>query len=251
MRILALLFLLTGLLACGGESAASKTGNYLNETMTEAEAALGYSASSFGCLTEEGPSLCTFLDETLIRKYLGDDYEEMPYKATERGMLSTCSYQREDQDRMVTVKAGTMSMEVPATLTISLNGVREMKGDALSRFKNEYRTLTEKETERVQTEMKAALAEKVKRGEITEEQAEMAGSFGGAIGKARYAPVDGLGDHAVWGNALPDREPESSGSLYVLSGNTTFAVNVDLTTTKEEARAAAIEIARSVMGKCD
>lgn len=252
MRTLLLTFLSALLLtACGGDT-ASADGTDLPSTIAEAEEALGYNNSGPSCLSEEGTSLCDFLTEDMVAKYLPEGFEQSAYKAEERGMLSGCGYSFDHPTKTVELKVGTMTMNLPATYTITLNGVRTAEpGKGRDRFAGEYRVMSEQEIAATRESMRAGLRAKLDAGEITQEQFEMSSSFGNAIGKSKWEPVEGLGDAAVWGNALPEKEPESMGTLAVLTGDTQFSLAVDLVGTKAESRAAAVELARGILGKCE
>lgn len=258
MRLLTTLFLLFSFAlfsTCGGGDDGTagdvQMPTTISEAVTQAENSLGYAADAMSCLAKEGKSVCDFLDESLIAKYLPEGYEQSSYKPEARGLLGgSCGYQMEHPSKKITVGGGSFSMKVPASYTISLSGIAEYQKDPRQRFRGEYRTMTEAEIAETQARMKAGLKAKLDKGEITQEQYEMASGFGGAVGKSRWEKIEGLGDAAVWGNVLPEREPESSGTLAVLVGNTKFTLDVDLIDSKEKSKAAAIAIARSVIAVC-
>jgi len=55
----------------------------------------------------------------------------------------------------------------------------------------------------------------------------------------------------VWGNFQPDKEPETSGTMAVLDGDTRFMLEVNTLESKAASKAAATELARPIIAKCD
>ncbi|TXF91479.1 hypothetical protein FUA23_01935 [Neolewinella aurantiaca] len=250
---LSLSFLLS---ACGSEASAdlSVTGNAsIDKALAEAETQLGTTSSGSFCLGQEGTSVCDFLDKGLIAGYLPEGAEEKGYKETDRSMLSSCGYSIEHPTKTISLKVAKSVMKVPATYLISLAGISsyDTAEKARSRFLNTYKTFTPEEAADLRKKMEEGIDAKVAKGEITAEQGEMSKGFGGIVGKARWEPVSGVGDLAVWGNSLPDKEPETKGSLAVLRGDTYFTIDVDLLESRAHSKEAALEIARAVLAKCD
>ena len=245
------------LTACGGDTGATageSTGSApLDKAIADAETALGTTSSGNFCLGQEGKSVCDFLDDDLIMSYLPAGAEKNGYQDTKRGMLSSCGYSVEHPTKTVPLKVGSMNMNVPATYTVALSGINSYDSakKARSRFQAGYRTMTAEEAAQTRKQLEEGIDAKLAKGEITAEQAKMAKSFGGAVGKANYVAVSGLGDMAVWGNALPDKEPETMGSLIVLSGDTYFSLEVDLLESRAHSKEAAIKIARAALAVCD
>lgn len=238
--------------ACGSDTTPTEN-NTLAETIAAAEEQLGYNSTGTSCLAEKGKSLCDFLDPGLIEQYLPAGAELSGYEDTERGMLSSCGASVEHPTKTMKIGGEKFSMEVPAEYTISLNSINSYDdaSKARERFAREYKTLTPEESKRMREQMEAALQDKVEAGELTQEQADLSKGFGKAIGKSVWVAVDGIGDLAVWGNALPDKESPTSGTLAVLVGDTQFSLNVDLLDSKDASKQAAIELAKAVLASCE
>ncbi len=253
LRYVLTLFTCLSLFTACGNDATSAEDDTLTKTIAEAEEQLGYTAVGTSCLAEEGKSLCDFLDPDLIEKYLPVGAEISGYEDTERGMLSSCGASIAHPTKTMKIGGEKFSMEVPAEYTISLNSINSYDdaSKAKARFVREYKTLTPEESKRMREQMEAALQDKVESGELTQEQADLSKGFGKAIGKSVWVAVDGIGDLAVWGNALPDKESPTSGTLAVLVGDTQFSLNVDLLESKEASKQAAIELAEAVLARCE
>lgn len=259
MRILIALltscFLFT---ACGGDAAttssASVTGNAdLDGAIAQAEKELGYTSSGTSCLGKEGKSLCDFIDPALIEKYLPAGGEPKGYKDTERSMLSGCAISIEHPTKKVDIKIGTMNMTAPAEYRISLHGINSYENaeKAARRFQGEFKTFTPEEIAETRKRMEEGIQAKVDAGELTEEQGKMSKGFGKMVGKSVWEPVQGVGDLAVWGNVLPEKESPTSGTLAVLHGDTKFSLEVDILESKAASREAAIALAKSIIAQCD
>lgn len=244
--------------ACGGDAATSPsssvTGNAeIDGAIAEAEEQLGYTSSGTSCLGKEGASLCDFIDPALIKKYLPAGGELKGYKDTERSMLSGCAISVEHPTKKVELKVGTLNMTTPAEYRISLHGISsyESAEKAVNRFRGEFKTFTAEEIAETRKRMDEGIQAKIDAGEITAEQGEMSKGFGKMVGKSVWKPVQGVGDLAVWGNALPDKEPPTMGTLAVLHGDTKFSLDVDLLDSKEASREAAIALAKAIIAQCD
>jgi len=258
MRILIALFTSCFLFtACGGDAASSSTsvtGNAeLDGAIAQAEKELGYTSSGTSCLSKEGKSLCNFIDPALIKKYLPEGGELKGYKDTERSMLSGCQISIEHPTKTMDIKAGTINMTVPAEYRISLYGINsyESAEKAVRRFRGEFKTFTPEEIAETRKRMEEGIQAKIDAGELTEEQGEMSKGFGKMVGKSVWEPVKGVGDLAVWGNVMPEKESPTQGTLGVLHGDTKFSLEVDLLESKEASRAAAIELAKAIIAACN
>ncbi|MEM6770249.1 MAG: hypothetical protein AAF597_06695 [Bacteroidota bacterium] len=237
--------------ACGGDTGGAA--NTLEATVAKAEKDMGYTNSGPFCLSEAGKSLCDYLEPGLLEKYLPAGAEFGGYKPEGRGMLSSCSVTIAHPSKTMTIGGGAMKMEVPAEYTVTLGSVSTYDEDITpkERFEREYRIISPEEADRLRQQLADAMQQKVKDGEMTQEQADMSSGFGKAIGKSIWEPVSGVGDLAVWGNALPDTDPPTSGTMVVLVGSTQFQLTVDLLESKDNSKAAAMELAKAVIAACE
>lgn len=242
--------------ACGGDTTNSSSSTVtasLDGAVAEAEKQLGYVSSGTSCLSEEGRSLCDFIDPALVKKYFPEGAETEGFQDTKRGMLSNCEISLAHPTKTVDIKVGTMNMSTPAEYVVRLHGVNayESAEKAVTRFRGEFRTFTPEEIARTREQMEAGVQAKIDAGELTQEQGEMAKGFGKMVGKSTWEPVEGIGDLAVWGNVLPEKESPTSGTLAVLHGDTKFSLDVDLLESKAASREAAIALAKSIIAQCD
>lgn len=250
-QILSLLALLS-LTACGDATSTSgQAGTAVAGELT-ANTETGYTSSGASCLGEEGRSLCDFFDKDLLATYI-PDAELSGYKDTERKMVSGCGCSTDHPTKTYELKVANSTMRLPSSYIISISGVNSYDNaeKARSRFEGEFKSLTPEEIARTREELEVGIQGRVDRGEMTQEAGDLAKSFGGVVGKSTWKKVTGIGDLAVWGNALPDREPPTMGTLAVLDGDTKFLLNVDLLESKEASKAAAIEMAKAIIASCD
>ncbi len=89
-------------------------------------------------------------------------------------------------------------MKFPETDRVEL---RWVKVTSLENFKNSYRTPTQEELANAEKVMKERMAEQVKEGKMTQEQANMASGLGSSLGSGvSYDIVTNVGDYALWNN---------------------------------------------------
>lgn len=79
--------------------------------------------------------------------------------------------------------------------------LRWVKATSLENFKNNYRTPTKEELANAEKGMKENIAEQVKQGKITQEQADMATGLGSSLGSGvSYDVVNNVGEYSLWNN---------------------------------------------------
>lgn len=89
-------------------------------------------------------------------------------------------------------------MMLPEKDRIELSWV---KTTTLETFKNTYRTPTQEELDNAEKAMKERMAEEVKQGRMTQEQADMASGLGSSLSNGvSYDEVKNVGNHALWNN---------------------------------------------------
>lgn len=117
--------------------------------------------------------------------------------------------------------------------------LRWVKTTTLEDFKNSYRTPTAEELKNAEQAMQERMAEQVKQGKMTQEQADMGTGLGSSLGSGvSYNVVNNVGDHALWNN--------KDKSLSVFYKGLQFQINVDVgdeTTNKSKA----VEVAQMII----
>ena len=241
MRYLALLLLLPFLTACGSDSKTDSPPDTLQE-ITSTKTGGG------DCFGPGGVSVCDFLPMDIINRYIPGG-EANGYDDTERKMLTSCSVSMEDPKKTRKMTVGTFSMNVPVTYSVGLAGIQTYD-DGPASFASQYRTMTESERAEVRARMDKEIAARKASGSLTEEQADLAGGFAKLGASAEYFPLENVGDKAVYGGVRMKQMTETVETIYVLTGNTVFALEVDLAESREHSRQAAAEIARGIVAQC-
>jgi len=153
--------------------------------------------------------------------------------------------------RVSVTDLGFTKIETPQDNIISLSGpaVVDKENDFAANgreyIEKNYRSVSPEEMAAMQERMKASLEERVAKGELTREQADLAGGVGGAVaGKERVVEsIDGLGDAARWvGN---DR------ALVVAHRDVWFRLSVNVSDDAAVNRETAIAVAKVLLAVCD
>ena len=154
-------------------------------------------------------------------------------------------------DRKLVKDLGFTKVEVPQDNTVTLGGPavvnpeKDRVANAREYIERNYRSISAEEMAEMQKAMKAALEERVAKGEITREQADLAAGIGGGLaGKERIVEsIDNLGDGARW--IANDLE------LVVAHRDTWFRVQVNVSEDVAVNRDSAIAVAKAVLALCD
>lgn len=250
MRYLTVFALLFFAFACGSDGAEGGT-TTLAEAMDEAEAAIGSNPAAASCLGKEGRSVCDFLPDDVLAKYLPEGYEKNGYKDTERKMTSACGVQMDHPTKTRKLTVPGMTMDVPVSYNITLFNITTPEKNAAQQFSRAYKTMTDAEKAELQARAKEEMDKKIAAGKITKEQAELAGGFLNMAGKAEYQLVEGIGDKAVSGGVRIKAAGDTYEELHVLTGGTYFTLKVDLGESRQHSMEAAKEIAQAIVAICD
>lgn len=151
--------------------------------------------------------------------------------------------------RSVQVMGQTMDLPVDDQLAVTyfkvLDKAEYGPKDGKTYVEQNYRSISKEEMARIQEGMKAQLQAKVEKGELTQEQADLAGGMGGGfMGKERIVEaVEGVGDAARW--TAVDR------TLAVGHRNVSFLVYADLSADEGVNRDTAVALARRLLKDCN
>lgn len=150
-------------------------------------------------------------------------------------------------DRVRKITVGANSMEVPRPNQVAITNFKVLSDsehgpkDGKTYVERTYRSISAEEMAATQERMKEQLQKKVEKGEITQEQAQLAGGLGGGImGKERKVEsIEGVGDVARW--------TESDRSLAVGHGDVFFQLTVDISDDSAINRDKAIALAKEIL----
>ena len=122
-----------------------------------------------------------------------------------------------DRGRTRPMTVGNMTVQVPDLDRLELSGIQKIsKKD----FEFQYRVLSPEEVQQSNQLMKDALQDRVSKGEITQDQADLAGGLGaGLAGNQTREQVTEVGEAATW---MPE-----DGSLYVYQDGLMFRLTIN------------------------
>lgn len=197
---------------------------------------------SASCIADYAQRACDLLTPELVAGV----YVDLPDDINSEETAATRSCQHSwPGERTQLLKAGNIEMEVPLRNRVGISWI-EKKKDAESAeawFRHVYRTLSAEEKAATLAALDKEL-EKQTAG-LSEVQKELAGSFGrDLINANRYETIEGVGTAAAW-----DANPLSP-TLKVLSGDTEFGIEADISADSSVNRDLAIALARAVIAAC-
>lgn len=150
-------------------------------------------------------------------------------------------------DRKMKMKMAGQEVEYAVENTVAVNQF-EILGeegsyakDGKSYVENTYRSISKEEMAKVAENMKRIMEDKVKKGEITEEQAKLAGGIGGGfMGKERVVEtIEDVADACRW--------VATDNTLAVGHKNVFFTLVVDISADSAVNRGKAIELAKVIL----
>ncbi len=170
-------------------------------------------------------------------------------KVTDHPSLKGVSWTWPSERKRVMEVMG-MKVETPAHNQVGVSGFKRLDGatsgpqDGKTYVERNYRSISTEEMEQIQIRMKEQIAERVRKGELTEEQAKMAGGLGGNLmGQERVVEsIDGVGDAARW--------TERDRTLAVGHKNVVFTLFVDVSEDQNLNRQHAIALAKRLLKDC-
>lgn len=144
-----------------------------------------------------------------------------------------------DRGRTRPMTVANMTVQVPDLDRLELSGIQEI---SQKDFEFQYRVLTQEEVQQSNQLMKDALQERVSKGEITQEQADLAGGLGeGLAGNQTREIVSDVGQAATW---MPEE-----GSLYVYQDGLMFRLTINQAADSQELRQKLIKLAAEIINK--
>ncbi len=167
-----------------------------------------------------------------------------------KGMVKNVTWSwPSDRIRIITI--GGNEMEVPVQNTVRVSSLKVLDNekygpkDGKTYVEQNYRSISEEEMKEIEANMQKSLDEKVKKGELTEEQAKMAGGLGGGLmGKERIVEtIENVGDACRW--------TASDNLLAVGHRNVFFSITVDVSADSAVNREKAIALAKTILAECE
>lgn len=154
-------------------------------------------------------------------------------------------------DRTRKVKVGPTEMEFPHDNQVSVSQFKALAKaefgpkDGKAYVERNHRSISPEEMAAAQERMKEQLRLRVEKGELTQEQANMAGGLGGDLmgGERVVETIEGVGDAARW--TARDK------TLAVGHGDVFFALYVDVSEDTAVNRDKAIALAKEILKECD
>ena len=228
--------------ACGADSSSTP------DPVEAAVGAIGVTSESGGgrsCLGDYSDDLCKLLGEEMVRSHFPEMPEDAEQESRNKG-FNMCMYSWPGP-RMGSQEVAGRVIEYGLDDRVAMQWLRVLDvDDPLARFRNSYRAMTPEEKAEMAGRFRQGMAEKVEKGEITEQGAEIGEGLGaGLIDGLTFEAVAGVGTAAAWGGT--GDQP----SLKVLDGDTEFEIVVDVYEEEDRNRQAAIEIAAQVLETCD
>jgi len=171
-------------------------------------------------------------------------------KVTDTRSMKGVSWSWPSDRQRIMEMMGTQ-IEIPVDNQLSLSHFRRLDNaefgpkDGKTYVETNYRSISKEEMADIQSRMREQIQERVRRGEITEEQAKLAGGMSGDLmGQERIVEtIDGIGDAARW--------IEKDRTLAVGHRNVAFTIFADISADAGENRAAAIAVAQRLLKDCD
>lgn len=192
-----------------------------------------------GCATESSDPAGDRADMSASTVLFGEDLEDEPCAVLTPALLSeVVGVPAADLKQRDLMGRCTYSWEGGQASIGSLD-VHESAERAQQRFEQTYRQLTPEERERGAVAMREELERRREAGELTEEQARMAGGLadmaGGMAQTTEYEPVPGVGDQAVYDGTVRTIQTGTLGditvaesSLHLRLGNLVTTVRANL-----------------------
>lgn len=154
-----------------------------------------------------------------------------------------------DRIREMNIAGQTISVPIDNEVSVSqfklLDQEKFGPKDSKSYVEANYRSISAEEMATITANMDAQLQKRVEKGEITAEQAKLAGGMGsGLMGKERVVEtIDGVGDACRW--TATDK------TLAVGHRNVFFSLLVNVSSDANLNRDKAIALAKAILAECD
>lgn len=192
-----------------------------------------------GCATESGDAAGDTAEASASAVLFDEDLEDEPCAALTPAMISQVVGVPEADLEQRDMMGRCMYSWEGGQASIGSLDVYESAERAQQRFEQTYRRLTPEEREQAAAAMREQLERRREAGEITEEQARMAGGLadvaGGVAQTTDYEPVPGVGDQAVYDGTVRTMQTGMLGdvtvaesSLHLRLGNLVTTVQADL-----------------------
>ena len=196
-----------------------------------------------GPLAKYHNDIAAILTEERLRHVVDPGSEDVEVRIEKEGNSPNVTWLW-PSDRVTVTDLGFTNIETPASNQLGVSQYRLLTdaefGPKTGKgyIEANYRSIDAEEMAEIQQRMQAALQERVEKGELTAEQAAIAGGVGDSVaGNDRLVEtIDGIGDACRW---VP------KGSTLVLGlGDVFIAIHSSISADEQENRAAAIRLAK-------
>lgn len=202
------------------------------------------------CLSQYDEKIADLLPLERVRGVLDLGSAEPEQKVQNHPSLKGVSWSWDsDRTREMTVGGQTLTLPVSNQVSISqfklLDQEKHGPKDAKTYVENNFRSISAEEMTRIQAQMQEQIQKRVEKGEMTAEQAKLAGGMGeGFMGTERVVDtIEGVGDACRW--TAKDK------TLAVGHRNVFFTIYVDVNQDNDVNRDKAVELAKAILAECD
>lgn len=204
-------------------------------------------AANPGPLEKYQKDIKSILTEDRLRQVVDPGSNDVNVARQESGDSLSVSWTW-PSDRMLVTDLGFTKIETSESNQLSVSQFRLLTNaqhgpkNGKDYVERNYRSVSAEEMEQIQKNMQAALQERVEKGEITAEQAKIAGGVGGTVsGKERLVEsIDGIGDACRW--------VQNDSTLVLGVGDVFLAVYSKISADDAINRDAAIKLAKLITG---
>jgi hypothetical protein len=202
------------------------------------------------CLNAYTSKLADLLTRDRVDALFGTKDLELKQDLSESRSTNSISWSW-GSDRTRKIQVGANAMEFPHDNQVSISNMQNLSQqeygpkNGKDYVEANYRSISKEEMAAAQQRMQEQIQSRVEKGELTAEQAKLAGGLGGDImGKERIVEtIEDLGDAARW--------TASDNTLAVGHGDLYFTLFVDISDDKTQNRNQAIALAQSILKECD
>jgi hypothetical protein len=229
-------FVFVSLISCGGDR--SNTTGPRSATVVKKS-----------CLSAYEAKLADLLKRDRVNALFGTKEVELKQSFSE-GRSKSVSWSW-GSERTRSIQVGANAVDFPHSNQVSISNFKvlgsEERGplNGIDYVEANYRSISKEEMAAAQQRLQEQIQKRVEKGEITEEQAKLAGGLGGSImGKERVVePIEGVGDIARW--------VASDNTLAIGHGDVFFALYVDVSDDKTVNRDKAVALGKEILRECD
>lgn len=202
------------------------------------------------CLSQYDDKIADILPLELVKAAFDLGSAEPEQKVQDHPSLKGVSWSW-DSDRTRDMNMGGQTIPLPVSNQVSISQFKLLDQaefgpkDAKTYVESNFRSISAEEMSRIQAQMQEQIQKRVEKGEMTAEQAKLAGGMSeGFMGTERVVDtIEGVGDACRW--TAKDK------TLAIGHRNVFFTLYVDVTQDNDVNRDKAIEVAKAILAECD